>query len=178
MSRILFKVKDLETLQNCYQFLQDTGIREKHLHVVSKKQGKLLRRGINSANFWYKTNVLNGSFKGFFIGLVAGLIVSYILLKSQSLDGVYGTFGFVATTLVWTGFGTWIGGLLGLESINHKLKPYYSKIENGNHLLMIDLERYEKTALTVTLAEKFPSIELLSNDIETVIPFDFMKTSH
>ncbi len=178
MSRILFKVKDMASLQNCYDYLKQQGLKEKHLHIVSNKQGKILRRGLNSANFWYKTNVLNGALKGFATGLLLGLIVSYSLLQMQALDGLYGTFGFICTTMVLTGFGTWMGGLLGLESINHKLKPFHDKIENGNHLLMIDLKEYDVEAYTLNISQRFPNLELLSVDIETVIPFEFMKTTH
>ena len=178
MSRLLYQSDKLKHVQATYEDLKAHGIQDSDLHVIAKKQGKVLRRGLNTANFWYKTNVLNGSFKGFIAGTVPGLLVATILYNMQALDGLYSTFGFVATTILLSGFGTWLGGLLGLESKNYKLRKYYSLVEEGKYLLLLDVKKEDLEAIVRSIHQHHPQLRLLSDEIDTVIPFDFMQTSH
>ncbi|MHC9510875.1 hypothetical protein [Kangiella sp. M94] len=178
MSRLLYESDKLKHVQATYEDLKAHGIQDSDLHVIAKKQGKVLRRGLNTANFWYKTNVLNGSFKGFIGGTLIGLIVATILYNTQALNGLYSTFGFVATTILFSGFGTWLGGLLGLESKNYKLRKYYRLVEEGKYLLLIDVKERNIKPVVQSIHQNHPQLKLLSDEIETVIPFDFMQTSH
>ena len=56
MSRLLYKAEHLAELESTYEDLRVSGVSDDHLHVIAKKQGRVLRRGLNAANNWYKTN--------------------------------------------------------------------------------------------------------------------------
>ncbi|AOE49641.1 hypothetical protein [Kangiella sediminilitoris] len=178
MSRLLYESDKLKHVQATYEDLKGHGIKDSDLHVIAKKQGRVLRRGLNTANFWYKTNVLNGSFKGFIAGTILGLVIATTLYTAEALGGLYGTFGFVATTILFSGFGTWLGGLLGIESKNYKLRKYYDLVEEGRYLLLIDVKDNSLEDVVKSIYKNHPELILLSDEIDTVIPFDFMQTSH
>jgi len=178
MSRLLYKSDKLKHVQATYEDLKAHGIKDSDLHVIAKKQGKVMRRGLNTANFWYKTNVLNGSFKGFIVGTVIGLLIATTLYNMQALNGLYSTFGFVATTILLSGFGTWLGGLLGLESKNYKLRRYYDLVEEGKYVVLMDVKERNLKPVVQSIHQNHPQLTLLSDEIETVIPFDFMQKSH
>ena len=178
MSRLLYESDFLHHLEDTYHDLQAYGIANKDLHVVSNHDGKILRHGLNAANSWYRTDVVHVGVKGLTLGLMMGVALALILAFSNIPTQYYGTSGFILTILFCTGFGSWIGGFIGLQNKNHKLKKYFNYVEEGKYLLLIDTNEAEIDKLHLMMKNRHPQLKLLSDDVETAIPIPLMQTIH
>ncbi|GAA0214048.1 hypothetical protein GCM10009123_21570 [Kangiella japonica] len=178
MSRLLYQADHLKELEDTYDDLRMTGIADDHLHVIAKKQGRVLRRGLNAANHWYKTDILNGASKGAIFGFVTAIILSSILLATDSFNDGFQAFGVIATIVLLTAFGTWFGAFIGLQSQNHALKQFYHLVDEGKYLLLIDLTLAEEDTIKLVMATRHPELSLLSTNAETTIPLKIMQRMH
>jgi len=177
MSRLLYRCDNLAEIENTYKDLRDAGVEDAHLHVIAKQDGQLLRRGLNAANTWYKTDILNGWSKGVRYGLAAGILASLIFSASEVFSGYYGFWGIFTTLIVFTAFGTWLGGFIGLQTKNHALKDFYHFVDEGEYLLLIDLSLAEGKHIK-TVLQYHPNLKLVSDEVETTIPLDIMERMH
>lgn len=178
MSRLLYKADHLAELENTYEDLRVSGVADNHLHVIAKKQGRVLRRGLNAANNWYKTDILNGASKGAIIGFLVAIVMSIIFYASTAFGGNYNAWGVFATLVLFTAFGTWFGGFVGLQSKNHALKAFYHLVDEGKYLLLIDLTMAEESHIKQIMSTRHPDLELLSDHVETTIPAKIMQRMH
>lgn len=178
MSRLLYQADHLNELENTYEDLRMTGVADDHLHVIAKKQGRILRRGLNAANYWYKTDILNGASKGAICGFLAAIMLATVFLATDLFGSGYQAFGILATFVLLTAFGTWFGAFVGLQSKNHALKQFYHLVEEGKYLLLIDLTLAEETKIKQVMASRHPELSLLSSDAETTIPLKIMQRMH
>lgn len=177
MSRLLYRCDNLAEVENTYKDLRDAGVEDAHLHVIAKQDGRLLRRGLNAANTWYKTDILNGWSKGVRYGLAAGILASLLFSASGVFSGYYGFMGILTTLVVFTAFGTWLGGFIGLQTKNHALKDFFHFVDEGEYLLLIDLSLAEAKHIKAVL-EYHPSLKLVSDEVETTIPMHIMERMH
>ncbi|GAA4356062.1 hypothetical protein [Kangiella marina] len=178
MSRLLYKAEHLAELESTYEDLRISGVSDDHLHVIAKKQGRVLRRGLNAANNWYKTDILNGANKGAIIGFALSIVMSIIFYATNAFGGSYGFVGVLATIVLFTAFGIWFGGFIGLQSRNHALKEFYHVVDEGKYLLLIDLTLAEESNIKQIMSTRHPALELLSDHAETTIPMKIMQRMH
>ncbi|NVK21538.1 MAG: hypothetical protein HWD86_03390 [Kangiellaceae bacterium] len=178
MSRLLYESDHLYHLEDTYHDLQNHGVKDEDLHVVSNQDGKVLRHGLNAANAWYRTNIIHSAIRGLIIGLLIGLAIAFSAIFASSIEAYYGTAGFVLTVLFCTGFGVWLGGFIGLQKHNYKLKRYFKYVDDGNFLLLIDTKPDEIDNIHNMMKSRHPQLKLLSDDVETAIPIKIMQTSH
>ena len=178
MSRLLYKADHLAELESTYEDLRVSGVSDDHLHVIAKKQGRVLRRGLNAANNWYKTDILNGASKGAILGFLGAIVMSIIFYATNAFGGYYGWFGVLATLVLFTAFGVWFGGFIGLQSRNHALKEFYHLVDEGKYLLLIDLTLAEDSHIKQIMSTRHPDLELLSDHAETTIPMKIMQRMH
>lgn len=178
MSRLLYKADHLADVESTYEDLRVSGVSDDHLHVIAKKQGRVLRRGLNAANNWYKTDILNGASKGAIIGFLVAIAMSIIFYTTNVFNGSYGLIGVLATLVLFTAFGTWFGGFIGLQSRNHTLKKFYHLVDEGKYLLLIDLTLAEESNIKQIMNTRHPNLALLSDHAETTIPLKIMQRMH
>ncbi len=178
MSQLLYESDDFISLEETYHDLKRCGVDDKDLHVIAKKQGKALRHGLNAANFWYKTNLVNGAIQGALIGLAAGFLLAWLISASNIFENFYGTSGFILTMLFSVGFGAWIGGFMGLQSRNYNLRKYYKYVDEGKYLLLVDVRDKDVQLIKQEIANQHPRLMLLDEDVKTIVPFEKFQTTH
>ncbi len=178
MGQLLYESDEFIPLEETYHDLKDHGIEDKDLHVFAKHQGKVLRHGLNAANFWYKTNLANSAIRGLLIGTGAGLLMAWLFSSSNFFEGNYGTSGFILTMLLGMGFGAWLGGFLGLQSRNYNLRKYYKYVDEGKYLLLIDAHGKNVDAIKSSIKNRHPQLLFLSDQIETIVPFEKFQSTH
>lgn len=178
MSRLLYQANHLADVENTYEDLRVSGVSDDHLHVIAKKQGRVLRRGLNAANYWYKSDILNSASKGAIIGLLVAIAMSIIFYVTDVFNGSYGLVGVLATLILFTAFGIWFGGFIGLQSRNHTLKEFYHLVDEGKYLLLVDLTLAEESNIKQVMSTRHPDLTLLSDHAETTIPLKIMQRMH
>ena len=77
-----------------------------------------------------------------------------------------------ALVLVCTLFGTWAGGFFGIQTENYKVRQFHAELDEGQHLLMVDVDRKHEHAIRRLMAhhrEAVPMGVMVADSI-TAIP--------
>lgn len=178
MSRLIYKIEKFETATNAYYYLLKHGLKADCIHIISKKQSKFLRRGVNTANFWYKTNIIKGCLLGTFVGLLSSVLIYISFTEINFIKREFVSMLSIIASLIAIGFCTWLGGLLGLESKNSSLQKYERYVQDGEHLLLVDLKTDDCVETLKLFSKQFHDAQLLDHLPDELIPFDFMRTAH
>ena len=140
MKRFYYLTSSLASVKGITAELQQAGIGENHLHVVGQNPSTVLEAHVHAATPLEETDIMHSGFMGALIGMVVGLLVGFLLAGDDpwglQLDGNT----IIATTIFGACFGAWLGGIRGISSRNHHLQPYMSRVEQGDYLMMVDVD--------------------------------------
>jgi len=68
-------------------------------------------------------------------------------------------------------FGAWLGGLVGVSTENYKIKQFHKHIEEGEYLMLIDVDAMQKTLVESIVAREFAGIRKAGEDTTLISPF-------
>ncbi|WP_320823356.1 hypothetical protein [Reinekea sp.] len=150
MKRLYYLTDQIEYAEHISAELMVNGIDAHHIHVLSKDSGGMVTRHLNGLNVFERLDFIRGALNGLLIGLlvaVTALVIGHARF-GYDYSGI-AQFGFCALLLL---FGTWIGGLIGFASANRHLRRFHREINEGRHLLMIDVGVHEESAVHTLIA--------------------------
>ncbi|MBS0357686.1 MAG: DUF1269 domain-containing protein [Proteobacteria bacterium] len=121
------------------------------IHVLAKENTPLGR--LPEASAFQKNDIKRSFFIGAFIGLFLGALAGIALHQALYLPmgGIM-----ILTTLGGAVLGAWFATMYGLIMPNKELRPFKDAIENGEILVMIDIEKRR--------------IDEIEKDIERLLP--------
>lgn len=140
MRRYFYISNSLDDLERVENTLEEAGISRAQIHVLSNDDAGVKERNLNQVYSWFRTDVISTTYKGVVIGLIlAGLV----LFAANALGGTetVGWAPFIMLAIVCVGFCTWEGGLIGSHLPSSRFKKFQERIENGQHVLMIDADK-------------------------------------
>ena len=150
MKRLYYLTDQIEYAEHISAELIVNGIDAHQIHVLSKDSGGMITRHLNGLNIFARLDFIRGALNGLLIGLLISLTA---LLLAHFLFGYefsgFAQFGFVMLLLL---FGTWVGGLVGFLNENIQLRRFHREINEGRHLLMIDVGVHQERAVHTLIA--------------------------
>lgn len=151
--------------------LHKVGVDDWFLHIISKDEAGLKRDKLHSSNWLETTDLLRGGFIGANFGFIFGAILAGLMLFFQpfgpNLPGIALLFLVIVATL----FGAWLGGLIGLDSENRKLRRFHDEIENGQFLLLIYARKGQGEIVKKMMSEQHPEARHVATDRHFINPF-------
>ena len=140
MKRFYYVTASIDSVQHITRDLDQAGLGAGRLHVTGKDPGPLRRARLHATTVWEDTDIMHGGFLGALIGTLTGIVVGFALAGldpwGQQLDlGVV-----VFSTLFCLCLGAWLGGIVGISSRNHHLRPFWGEVEKGQYLVMVDAD--------------------------------------
>ena len=147
MSTLRYFTNSMSELEDTEHDLEENGIPRSHIHVLSLKEGDLIRRNLPVYSDWSKRDIFHHGL----MGAVTGLILSAVILAGSYIYGVESSTAWTVIAFIClfvVGFCTWEGGLFGVSTINHKLADYEDEVSRGAHLMVVDAKttQEEQTA--------------------------------
>ena len=158
MRRIYFLVPDVATAKRVIDDLLLARIEEKHLHVIAKRGTPM--EDLPEATFAQKTDFVPAMQKGVAAGGTAGVLAGLIGLSFPGPGTVIAGGILLATTLAGAGVGAWVGGMVGLDAGNSRLKKYEQAIEKGELLVMADVPMERVQEIEERVRKHVPQAEL------------------
>jgi hypothetical protein len=73
--------------------------------------------------------------------------------------------------IVATLFGAWLGGLIGIDSENRKLRRFHDEIEAGKYLILIYARKGQGKKIQSMMSERHPESRHVATDRHFVNPF-------
>ncbi len=139
MSQIKYLTDDIDELDAAEHDLEANGIPRSHIHVLSHDTLALREHDLPSVSEWSQREIMRYGTSGAVLG---GLFFIAILGTAFAL-GLNDAVGWVVVTFVATaafGFCLWEGGLMGIIQYNRDFSEYRNAIDNGEHLLVVDVD--------------------------------------
>ena len=152
MRRIHFLAEDIHKVEQVSDLLHQQGVDDWHFHVVSNDPNHLSKHHIQAANFFQKSEMLNG----ILIGMGAFFSLSFFTL------GLFNELGYFLDgervvpwpyILMMMVTGAVIGGFIGVNIESRHIKRYHDAVNDGMYLMMIDVPE-EKVSFIKTMIQK------------------------
>lgn len=151
--------------------LRDVGIDEWHVHVISKDEAGLKKEKLHSSNWLETRDLLRYGFIGANFGLIAGVIAAGAMMLFEPFGPNVPAIAYFFLVLVATLFGAWVGGLIGIDSENQKLKRFHDDIEAGKYLVLIYARKGSGERVKEMMRERHPESRHVATDRHLFNPF-------
>jgi hypothetical protein len=158
---------DLNITRGIQDDLEDVGIDEWCIHVISKDEAGLSKKRIHSGNFVEKSDGFAGGLVGALIGLLVGVLIDLVLMSASES---FSAFIYVIIPIALTLLGLWEGMLLRAKYEGKKVQPFHDEIEGGEHLFLIYTPRGKSSIVRRMMREKHPQAKHVAVDTHYMDP--------
>ena len=176
MKCIYFLTPTLASTHQVSADLHSVGIKDFWLHVICRDECGLKRHQIHSSNYFETLDIVRDGFIGAALGFLIGLAGIGLLVYLKPF-GTYEVSAWVYAILVGaaTLFGTWEGGLVGIDSEHKKLAKFHDDLVAGKYLILVYVRKHRESLVRKMMQEKHPDAELVAIDSHFVNPFSNVK---
>jgi len=179
MKCLYYLSPNLETSKKVSDDLHSIGIEDWYLHIVSKDESGLTQKHIHSSNYLETLDLVRGTSVGAAIGCVAGIILALIMYVTKPFGPEVPTFVYFIIIGLLVLFGTWEGGLYGIDTENKKLGKFHDDVASGKDLILIYAARDQEDSIKGMMNEKHSESELVAVDTHFINPFSkFRRLAH
>ena len=175
MKCLYYLTSTLDSTQQISNDLQEAGVNNWFLHVVSKDEAGLKKQQIHSSNYLETLDLVRDGLIGACFGFSLGLILSLLAYFFQWFGSNLHIIAYLAIIVVFTGFGAWEGGLAGVASENKKIKQFHDEIEAGKYLVLIYARKNQEEIVRKTMEQKHPEASFSASDSSFFNPFTNLK---
>lgn len=153
--RLYYLFDDISAVQHITDYLHRHRVPDSRIHVLSGDEAGLYKYRLHSASPLQTREMVRFGEEGGVIGLVVGAVVGLALVYSLDFLRQMPAIAFAVVTLIIAAHGAWIGGMVGLATTNRRLKKFLPAINEGRHLVMIDLPRSRVQEITEVIRAQF-----------------------
>lgn len=137
MKRLYYLSDDIDRVEHIARELERNDIQDRRIHVLSRDEVGLMTRHLHGATYLDRLDILRRGGQGLIVGMLIGITLLFLL--AVLFNVTLAVPGQIALVALGTLFGTWVGCLVGFAHDNHRLTRFHEQVENGQHLIMIDV---------------------------------------
>lgn len=162
MKRLFYLVDRMDSVESISEDLHNEGITDWRFHVLSKDDAGLFTRRLHSASILDRTDLARYTERGAIAGALfaAAFIVTAKLTGALALPAI----AWIALFLFMTAVGAWLAGFGGIGVENYRIRRFHDAIENGEHLVMVDVRKKDEQRMKELMASNHPEARLQSED--------------
>jgi hypothetical protein len=165
MSRIYFLAPDVDITHKIVDELRANSIEEHDIHIVARRGTPL--QDLPEASPLQKSDIIPAMERALVIGGTLGLLTGLVAVALPT-GLVLGGGAMLASTVAGAGIGAWLGGMVGLNVGNTRLKPYEDAVEKGELLILLDIPENRIDEITMMILRHHPEAEF--EGIELILP--------
>lgn len=173
MKRLYYLTSSMDNVASLVHDLHQDGISDWHLHVLSLNEAGLYHRQIHSASIIQQNDVIHSGEQGVMVGAAIGLLVALLLEWFPPFGWDLNFPALAAIGSVFTLFGAWSGGLAGSTRENYKVARFHDSLEQGQHLMMVDVNKQQEATIKNHIHDKHPEAQFMGADSPWILPFGF-----
>lgn len=155
--------------------LQDIGIADWLIHVVSKDEAGLKKEHLHSSNWFETHDLIRDGFIGANLGFIAGVILAGLIMLFKPFGGDPPGVVYFFVVVVATLFGAWVGGLIGMDSENRKIRRFHDDIEAGKYLFLIYAPKGHGEKIKEMMGQRHPEARHVATDRHFINPFSRVR---
>lgn len=161
----------LESTESISEDLRTSGVADWFIHIISKDEAGLNKKKLHSSNYIETMDFVRHGLIGAALGFTFGLIFNLILMVTEPVGPGVPLLAYAALVFLFTCFGAWQGGLVGISKENQKLAPYRQDIEKGKYLILVYAPKKNEQNITDTMKRLHPEAQLVGIDTKFYNPF-------
>ena len=158
MRRIYFMVPDIKTAGKIVDELLLARIEERHLHVLAKRGTPL--EDLPEANVLQKSDFIPAVERAVPLGGAAGLLAGLVAIAMPGAGPVVAGGVLLGSAIAGVGIGAWLGGMVGMNVGNTRLKQFEDAIEKGELLVMADVPTGRVDEIEEQVRKHLPKVEI------------------
>ena len=139
MKRHYYLSDSLDDLRVVQQELQQNGVSEPQIHVLSEDDAGVARHDLNEVEAVLRKDVVHSMHLGALTGVSAALAVLLLGYLGGLASTAFGWTPVIFLAIVVLGFSTWMGGFLGIQEPHHQFKRFQQELVMGRHVFFVDL---------------------------------------
>lgn len=137
MKRIYYLFDGTMPARGITDDLLATGMDNGQLHFLNRDFQKLDSLNVHRTNIFEEKDIGHSGLYGALAGLACGVLFS-VILGATSLGEYLNLQILLFVWMIFTFFGAWAGGIVGISKENHHIERFHDAIEHGETLLMVD----------------------------------------
>jgi len=155
MRRLYFLVPEVSTARKIVDEMLLARLEVKHIHVIAREGTEL--EDLPQATLMQKSDFVPAVERGLALGGAAGIFAG---LAAMALPGIVIAGGaLLGIGLAGAGMGAWIGGMIGLDVQNSRLRQFEKEINAGNVLMLIDVPKNRVAEFETLVKKHHPEAE-------------------
>lgn len=158
MRRIYFLVPDLETTKGIVTELILAHIEERRLHIIAKRGTPL--EDLPEANLLQKSDFIPAVEQGVAIGGATGILAGLVAIALPATAPVIAGGVLLASSFAGAGIGAWLGGMVGMNVGNRRIKEFENAINAGEFLLLADVPKNRVDEIEMLVKQHLPQVEI------------------
>lgn len=166
MRRIYFLVPDIATTKRIVDDLLLARIDERHIHVIAKRGTEL--EDLPEASLLQKSDFVPAVERGLALGGSAGALAGLVAIVLPPASTVIAGGILLASALAGAGMGAWIGGMIGMNVGNTRIKQFVEAVEAGQLLVLADVPTNKVDEIEARIKVHLPQVEV--EGTEPIIP--------
>ncbi len=170
MKRLYYLTKNINIAQRVSDRLHEEGITDWNFHVLGKDKADVIRHQLHSTTPLQELDIIRSGERGVLAGFTFGVVATMVIAMFTSIGEYMGLLAQLATIVLFSLFGAWLGGLVGVSSENYKIRRFHDDIEAGYFLLMIDVQPHQISEVREVVVE-FDQIRQSGEDSTFDNPF-------
>lgn len=160
MKRLYFLVPTIESATQIVDELLLARIEERHIHIAAKDHHILHDANLPEANLLQESDFIPAVEKGIAVGGGTGIVAGLVAMTFPPAGLVLGGGAILGMGLAGAGFGAWVSGMIGISIENSQLKGFESAINDGQLLLMVDVNKDSVDEITELVQKHHPEAEV------------------
>jgi hypothetical protein len=166
--RLYFLVPNIDIATKVVDDLLLARIEEKHIHVIARRGTPL--GDLPEASLLQKSDFLPAVERAVTLGGATGTLSGLVALALAPGLVVAGGAVLLASALAGAGVGAWLGGMVGMNVGNTRLKAFEEAIERGELLILVDVPFEKVDEISARVKQHHPEAEPEGTE-PTVPPF-------
>lgn len=158
MRRIYFLVPDIETTKGIVAGLLLAHIEERHLHIIAKRGTPL--EDLPEANLLQKSDFIPAVEQGVAIGGATGILAGLVAIALPATAPVIAGGVLLASSFAGAGIGAWLGGMVGMNVGNRRIKEFENAINAGEFLVLADVPKDRVKEIEASVKQHLPQVEI------------------
>ncbi|MFO1204981.1 MAG: DUF1269 domain-containing protein [Burkholderiales bacterium] len=158
LRRIYCLVPDVEVARRVVDDMLLARIDEKHIHVLAKRGTPL--EDLPEATMVQKSDFIPAIERGVAQGGAAGLLAGLVGIAMTPGAVVIAGGIILASSLAGAGIGAWVGGMIGLNVGNTRLRRFEEAIDQGELLLMVDVPLARVDDISERIRQHHPTAQV------------------
>lgn len=155
LNRHFYSSSSLDGLETLEKQLEQAGVDRLRIHVLSLDDTAVENhKGLHEVESLMKTDLIRSALSGLLLGAVlAALFLFLTILFDWPASTGFGWVPFGFATAIILGIVAWEGGLLGIQRHNQHFRKFEKMLNEGQHLLFVDIEPDRESTLSEIAGE-------------------------